>query len=220
MIDLQIFKIVDVITSAPVREWMDGTTRIVRLRLQSSPYLVSEVTINGYLSSGFTVSGHPYLDVMIPPEVEGYPLGDLKFLLLSSERSYDYGDHQILYDLGKVSRKISGELFLLQKWVRFMMMKPGTDRFDPAAGVGLAAISGMTTPSNLKDMRVRLVRMHNDCKAQIIERQSLSDSRYSPSELLKDARFLGADLDEDSKLLVRTILVNANNRSFGADMRI
>lgn len=220
MIDFQIFKIVDVITSYPVDEWMSGSSRVVRIRLQSSPYLVAEVTINGYLSAGFTISGYPFLDVVIPPELTEYPVDTLSFLLLSSERSYDQGEHQILYDIGKISRKLSGELLLMQKWVRFMLMTPGTDRFDPSAGVGLATLAGNVNHSNLKDITVKLARMHNDCKAQIIARQTLSDARYAPSELLKDARFLGALLDGDAKLLIRTYLTNANNRTFGADMRI
>lgn len=220
MSDLQVFKIVDAIEGRPVSDTTSGTDRVVRVRLFGPASLVAEVTVNGYLSGDFSVVSSKVIDVTIPSVVASSPLNDLEFLILSSGHTEGYGTYEILFDIGKVSSMIRGTNVLIQKWLRFLLMSPGSDKKDPTAGAGLMALSNRATVRNLSEVRVMVARRHNECKRQIIQRQNRELSRSSREEILKDARLEGVYMGDSGRLVIRTILVDAANRSFAIGTRV
>ncbi len=218
--DLQLFKVVDVIDGRPVHDTTSGTVRTVRLQIRGRPERVSEVTINGFLSESFAGVGSQYLDVVLPSLLLNEELINLEFTVLSSDSSGG-SVQEILFDVGKNSSSIQGTDLLVQRWVRTLMMTPGSNRYDTSEGVGLMQLAGAVTPANLNDMQVQIARMHGECRRQIIERQfRRRATRTRPDELLLDASLTGIGLDAGNRLRIHSLLVDGRRKTISSDVRV
>jgi len=218
MTDLQIYKVVDLLPHEVLSDSLEAGVRTVGLRLRNLAAYVAEVSVNGYQSASFTSTGSHTIEVVPHSLLNLEDINDLTFLVLSSEYSDGALEHEILFDIGRHSRTVSGNSYLLQKWIRFMLMSPGSDKKDLSAGCGLLQFSGSVTSGNLSDVRVFIARMHHNCKSQIVARQLRTSAK--PSETLRDARLLSVTLDENNQLVVRSLLVDGNNRTLAADVRV
>jgi hypothetical protein len=219
MKDLQVFKAVDVIKGSVVADSLVEGVRTVELELKQLAAYVAEVIVNGYQSSSFAPTESHAIEVALPSLLNSYAVENLEFAILSNEYSNRADVHEVLYDIGRHSKVIGGNDYLIQRWIRFLLMSPGTDKKDKDAGVGLLQFAGAVTPANLSEVRTIIARMHHDCKAQILARQTPSTAK-KPSETLRDARLLSVSLDQSSQLIVRSVLVDGNNRALNAEVGI
>jgi hypothetical protein len=219
--DLQVFKLVDVLAGSPTQDRLANSVRTVRLRIFGKASDVAEVTVNGTLCSSFSVQGENLLDVVIPTYLNSLPLDDLEFLILSSARVFYSRPAEILFDIGKVTTVIRGHDYLVQKWLRFLLMSPGSDKKDPTAGCGLLRLAGQTTEgASLDDLRVKVSRLHHECTQQIISRQVNSLSNLQKNELLKGAELLSIEFGTDGRLQVESLLTDGTSRSIVVGARL
>jgi hypothetical protein len=219
MKDIQVFKAVDVIKGQIITDDLVAGVRTVSLKLKQLAAYVAEVTVNGYQSSSFTPTESHALEVVLPSLLNSYAVENLEFSILSNEYSNRAEVHEILYDIGRHSKVIGGNDYLIQRWIRFLLMSPGTDKKDEDAGVGLLQFAGAVTSANLSEVRTIIARMHHDCKSQILSRQIRSIAK-KPSETLRDARLLSVSLNQNSQLVIRSTLVDGNNRALNAEVSI
>jgi hypothetical protein len=172
--------------------------------------LIAEVTINGQLCPDFSIVSEKLVDVVVPPAFTTYSAAELNIVVLSSGCTSGARDHEILYDIGKHPVFVSGNAYLIQKWVRFLLMTKGTDREDPTAGCSLLRLAGQISSTGIEGFKTKIAMMHHECKKQILERQMLEPRRANKAEILRDAILQSIDVDESGALIVETLLVDGN----------
>jgi hypothetical protein len=220
MADLQVFKVVDLMPAHPVEDGMVGGERQIRLKVRGDAGLTSEVQVNGLLVTSFLALSPHYLTVLLPPSLREYSLTDLQFVVLSSERTDHRELYEIRYGIGRRTAPISGQDVLLQRWLRFLLMSPGSDPLDRSAGCGLMEISGRITGSNLDDARATVARLHKECARQIIQRQELSHRRIPPAEQLVDARLMSIGFDDNYRLVLSSQLIDGRLQQASTQVRV
>jgi hypothetical protein len=222
--DLQLFKIVDVLDGTYVSDTTADGVRTIRIRIRGFAQSVSEVTINGYLAAAFSVVGTRLLDIVIPT-VPRYlyqaDITDIDILVLSSDFSGSAREAEILFSIGRQSSKISGGAYIIQKWLRFFLMSPGTDRKDPSAGVGILRLAGQITENGLRTAQAMIARKHEECLRQIRDRQLHATGKsVRRDEILQSATLREVSLDEQGRLRIRSILVDGRGQVLSPSMRI
>lgn len=219
--DIQLFKIVDVFGVQPVSDVIEGGVRTVRLSVRGRVTSIAEVTIDGFLAVSFEAVSSSQVDVVLPSALNKRPLSELDFVVLSGDQTPEAGTYEILFGIGRRSRMISGHNVLVQRFLRFLLMTPGTDRSDPEAGAGLLQLAGSVTPLNIESKRTEVARIHDLAKRQILARQFTGPTRRRlPTETLLDARLAGVGLDDDSRLRVSSVLTDGRGQRITASSRM
>jgi hypothetical protein len=218
--DVQVFKIVDVMDGMPILDERIGSDRVVRIKLRGSASLVAEVTVNGDLCKSFAAVSEHLLDVVLPSSALDADLETLRFVILSSGKSPGSKQYEILFDIGKSSKAISGTDYLIQKWIRFLLMSQGSDKSDPTAGCGLLQLAAQVNINNMDSARVEVARIHDECRRQIMRRQMQNLNRLQRTEILRDARLSGVGLDSDDRLVVESLLIDGSTRAFSLGTRV
>lgn len=222
--DLQALKLVDALgTRATSEYWNASGQRVVRVQLTGRASDVSEVSVFGLPVIEWSAVSTKVIDAVIPSPYVGVDLEDLEFLVLSSNLTGTRTQNEILYTIGRESSWSTGSQVLIQTFLRFMLMTPGSDPRDAGAGVGLLRLVGQAHVSNFETMRAHISRLHHMCKRQIIERQTRtvrSGAGYDPREILRDAILDGVQLEAGNQIGIYSTLVDAANNPVKVPIRV
>jgi len=215
-LDLQAFKRVDSLGHSPSLDLVNADgDRVIRLFLDGDSAEVSEVTVMGQNVVSFSASGAHAVDVVLPPDLVDVEISQLEFLVLSSKYTGRRPTVEILFAIGRNAAIIKGNDVLVQVWLRFFLMTPGTDPEFPEDGVGVLKLAGKITSRNLSTTQGHLARMHNQCKRQILNRQLSLRKRSimrDPRELLRDAILDGVQLEGGVLSIFTSLIDGLGNR--------
>lgn len=130
---------------------------------------VKRVLINGDDSPQFIILSQTDLAADIPSTQLDSPISSISLVGSSNEAA------SITFT-AKSTQQMTDSVYVLQRFMRFLLMDPGSDIFNPSAGVGLQSLMGS---QNIQDMEVIITSALRVAEGQVKDTQypELADSK-------------------------------------------
>ena len=160
------FRVVDFVglgTITSLQPFGTNTLKIVGKDLTDS----SVVRINGAATTSFIVQTPESIIVDIPEALQGAPVQSVSVL-----KNADVTDDFAMVSLNiKTKQTTDNSVYVLQKYLRLLLMSPGSDIFYPNDGGGLYALAGSVVGDHAE---VRVMESIKAAERMLLARQTAS----------------------------------------------
>lgn len=177
MSDINVLKFVSLIPISTVGLVDQFTLKITGSDVRTT----ARVVINGVDSSEFSILSSRELVASIPSSERGNPIRSLTLVGEGGKAS------SIQFNL-KSHTKMTDSIYVLQRFMRILLMRPGSDLFNPTIGVGLSELVGKVNFDDIESMISSSIRVA-ETQLKDLQNESLVDSKLLSVVELTDVSY-------------------------------
>lgn len=185
-LSLEVIKFRDILRVESIPRLIPGAP-VTTVELKGEDFNSADVvTINDMLSPAFIIVNKHTIFAELPEHVRQIS----KVAVLSSRFTTTGEASQVVFQVGKKTRSVTGVLKLTQLFIKILLTTPGRDVFDKSIGGGLLDLVGQVTSVSRSDKALAAVAKAVSNTAAQIKRTQLNVSKLPLNERLLSAELI------------------------------